>query len=277
MTTNITVDVPECQPGALVDISVDLTAPQQVGMQLSTWRFRDNQGELWGEPLFTRIKVIASATPLTDLSDEELSAAIHGTSDLLYIDDITIDDNSRLVAGRPFVKTWRVKNTGTTAWSDGFTLRHNKGTPMTDATSVPLSACAPGQQVDVSLDLCTPLTPGKYYTEWLAHDPQGNPFGQILWMPIFSVSASGTAPLGTAQPTRPAHQVPTKARHYSQRDPQWRKERLGAAGSKQTIGSWGCLVACFAMVASALDHDITPKNLNVEMLQKGGFVNVNQT
>ncbi|MCD4685119.1 MAG: C39 family peptidase [Anaerolineae bacterium] len=283
MTTNVTVPVPDCQPGQKAEISVILTAPDNLGLHLSTWRFRDGTGELWGDPLYTRIKVVPAAVqptpqPVAPPTDQPVPVpAVPAQSDLLYIDDVTIEDNAKLAAGSRFVKTWRVKNTGTTSWGDDFTLRHNDGTAMTVQTSVPLPACAPGQEVEVSLELRTPATPGKYYTEWLAHDPQGEPFGEILWMPIFSVTPSGLIPTQPTKPTQPTVTINTKAPHFSQRDPQWRRERLGHPGSGETIGSWGCQITCFAMLAGALGHQITPPNLNSSMIRQGGFVNVNNT
>lgn len=281
MTTNVTVRVPDCQPGQKVEISVILTAPDNLGLHLSTWRFRDGKGELWGDPLFTRIKVVPAAVqpapePVAPPAEEPVPAA-PAKSDLLYIADVTIEDNAKLAAGSRFVKTWRVKNTGATTWGEGFTLRHNDGTAMTEQLSAPLPACAPGQEVDVSLELRTPATPGKYYTEWLAYDPQGKPFGEILWMPIFSVLPSGLVPPPSPTPPQPTVMINTKALHFSQRDPQWRRERLGLPGSTETIESWGCQMTCFAMLASALGHQITPSRLNASMIQQGGFVNTNQT
>ena len=46
---------------------------------------------------------------------------------------------------------------------------------------------------------------------------------------------------------------------------------LGHPGSPVTIGSWGCLLTCFAMTAGALGHQITPFELNRQMIRKGGF------
>lgn len=59
---------------------------------------------------------------------------------------------------------------------------------------------------------------------------------------------------------------------YSQNDSQWRIKTLG---SKGTIGDYGCLVTCIAMVCTYFGHEETPSTLNDKLKNNGGFANGN--
>jgi hypothetical protein len=54
----------------------------------------------------------------------------------------------------------------------------------------------------------------------------------------------------------------------SQNDPAWKSKRLGFDNSN-TIGKWGCLVTCLAMVANRYGYDETPLSLNDKLKALG--------
>lgn len=236
--------LPLTLPGAKAVIAIDFTTPDRPGSYFSDWRFRDPDGHLFGDIVFTRITAVPPA-PV-------------GISNSRFVADVSIPDDSVIAAGAPITKTWRVKNTGTRAWGPGFTLRFTGGTAMTAVTTQPLPATQPGQEVDISLDLAAPAVAGSYYGDWRMFDDQGEPFGQTVFLRIIVPAAAGssiTAPI-------------------SQRDPLWADKRLGHAGSPKTIGEWGCLLTCFAMTANALGQSTNPSQLNDAMITRGGFLNL---
>lgn len=59
---------------------------------------------------------------------------------------------------------------------------------------------------------------------------------------------------------------------YSQNDPQWKNKTLGSQG---TIGQYGCLIACAAMMCAYFGHDETPISLNDFLQNNGGYINGN--
>ncbi len=99
-----------------------------------------------------------------------------------YIADLTVPDDMQITAGSTFIKTWRVKNTGDVAWDNNFTLRFEKGVAMTPKTTQPLPACAPGEEVDISLSLTAPTEQGTHFGDWWFYDAAGNRFGQIIYL-----------------------------------------------------------------------------------------------
>lgn len=65
--------------------------------------------------------------------------------------------------------------------------------------------------------------------------------------------------------------LPSDVPLYSQRDPYWSDEKLGFGTS--TIGQYGCLVTAVAMgLTKALDHTITPLDVNDRMKAANGFI-----
>jgi hypothetical protein len=54
----------------------------------------------------------------------------------------------------------------------------------------------------------------------------------------------------------------------SQNDPAWKSKRLGFDNSN-TIGKWGCLLTCLAMVANRYGYDETPLSLNDKLKALG--------
>jgi hypothetical protein len=113
-----------------------------------------------------------------------------GTSNARFVMDVTIPDNSEIVANAPFRKTWRVENNGSTTWGLGYHLVHVAGEAMTAQLSQPLPAAAPGEQVDISLDLSAPSAPGNYFGDWRLQDDKGNLFGDIVFLKIVVLPAA---------------------------------------------------------------------------------------
>jgi hypothetical protein len=163
-----TIALPPARPGDEVTVSVTLTAPEEPGSHKSTWKGRDPQGKFFEFDLFVLIEVEDVDQP-TQLVDE-----------IMYVSDVTIPDGKEMQPGEKFIKTWRVKNTGTTTWSRGYTLVHFKDEKMNGPDNVSLPPAKPGESVDVSVSLTAPSTTGMHHSTWKARNPQGKPFDYYL-------------------------------------------------------------------------------------------------
>ncbi|HLF72907.1 MAG TPA: NBR1-Ig-like domain-containing protein [Anaerolineales bacterium] len=100
----------------------------------------------------------ASATPACDQAQ--------------FIRDVTIPDGTTYAPGTSFTKTWRLKNTGTCVWS-GYSLVFDSGDSMNGASPTPIGAVNPGQEVDISITLTAPATPGSYRGYWRIRNASG--------------------------------------------------------------------------------------------------------
>jgi hypothetical protein len=86
-----------------------------------------------------------------------------------FVKDVTIADNSLVAAGARFVKTWRIRNDGSCTWGpDGFALVFTGGDHLGGPDQVPIStSVAPGQTIDVSVNLVAPNQSGTYTSDWM--------------------------------------------------------------------------------------------------------------
>ena len=97
---------------------------------------------------------------------------------LHFIDDVTIPDETVMAPGQTFRKVWRIQNSGSCTWSAGYQLVYTGGDPMGNnyVANLP-KAVAPGEIVDVSVDLKAPGAYGSYQSFWKLRSPAGNIFG----------------------------------------------------------------------------------------------------
>lgn len=114
----------------------------------------------------------------------------------------TIVDGTEFNVSQTFTKTWRLKNTGTCAWNTNYKLVFYSGERMSGLTSKNLSqAVAPGEQIDVSVDLKAPDTAGTYKGIWRIQDDKGEVFVWNIWVEIKAKAVLGPPPVAKADLT----------------------------------------------------------------------------
>lgn len=116
-----------------------------------------------------------SATPLNNkakaMAPECKNAAV-------FVDDVNIPDNTSLKAGSRFIKTWRLKNTGTCTWNRNYQLVFVNGDALGGLISMPLNQeVKPGQTVDISIPFTCPMDEGSFQSNWMIKDEFGGVFG----------------------------------------------------------------------------------------------------
>lgn len=90
-----------------------------------------------------------------------------------FVKDMTIPDGTQMQPNRAFTKTWRYRNSGNVPWGQGVKLVFVDGTiagfrsnKMGGPDYANVRNVAPGDPVDVSVDLIAPATPGRYRSYW---------------------------------------------------------------------------------------------------------------
>jgi hypothetical protein len=143
----------------------------------------------------------ATAPPPTSVPD--VTAESGCTLNASYVEDVTIPDESVLQPGIGFIKTWRIRNSGTCDWMDGFELVFASGDQMGASSSVPAPATAAGAMADVSVPMTAPAAPGTYKSNWRMRSDEGQAFGSTVWALIVVPSPATDTPeaTGTTQPT----------------------------------------------------------------------------
>lgn len=96
-----------------------------------------------------------------------------------FIADVTIPDGTPVNQGEPFVKTWRLQNTGSCAWDSRYSFVKVDGDLrsgfLEDTISMPPTA--PGATVDVSIVLAALISLPEQRAVFQIRDPNGFFFG----------------------------------------------------------------------------------------------------
>ena len=97
----------------------------------------------------------------------------------------TIPDDSEFDAGAGFTKSWRFKNTGTCTWNTNYKLVFKSGDQMGAPASKALSGdVAPGESVDIGIDMTAPASAGTYQGYWKLVDDNGENLINNIWVKI---------------------------------------------------------------------------------------------
>lgn len=125
---------------------------------------------------------IASPTPVPSPTETPLSGNGPGGCVLKeeFVADVTIPDNTVQAPGSAFIKTWRVKNTGTCTWDASYQLIFAEGNQMGGPASVNLATSAPNATLDMSVNLIAPTAPGNYTGRWRLRASNGVIFGGVI-------------------------------------------------------------------------------------------------
>jgi hypothetical protein len=95
-----------------------------------------------------------------------------------FVSDVTVPDGTTYTAGSKFTKTWRLKNIGTCTWTTSYSLVFIDGNSMGAPASLNLPGnVAPGQTIDISIDLTAPATDGSYRGNFKLRNAAGVVFG----------------------------------------------------------------------------------------------------
>ena len=88
--------------------------------------------------------------------------------------DVNIPDNTQMTAGQSFVKTWKIKNSGTCTWGTGYTIIYAGYSTQMSGQPQPLPLpVTPGQEIQISVNFVAPAQPGSYVSAWTL-DSGGN-------------------------------------------------------------------------------------------------------
>jgi Ig-like domain-containing protein len=87
-----------------------------------------------------------------------------------FVVDVTIPDNTIVVPNTAFTKTWRLKNTGSCTWDSSYSVSYISGTTVSQQPGYWIvqqgQTVAPGQMVDVSVGMTSPVEDGNYQSYW---------------------------------------------------------------------------------------------------------------
>ncbi|MBE0669729.1 MAG: hypothetical protein IH588_04000 [Anaerolineales bacterium] len=195
-----------------VNLNLSSLAGQDVKFILVSSAYGSPAGDrsLWVNPIISRPgggtpPPTVTGTPPTPTPTKSITPIPNACDRAQFIADVTVPDGTSLAPGIGFTKTWRLKNIGTCTWTN-YSLIFDSGEKMggPDSATIPTSV-APGQTVDITVQLTTPTTGGTYRGYWKLKNNSGVPFGigsggtKSFWVEI-KVAGTGINP-GTATKT----------------------------------------------------------------------------
>ena len=123
----------------------------------------------------------------------------------VFVTDVTVPDGTEFEPGEDFKKTWRLKNDGTCTWSTSYALVFADGSAMNGPVSIPMPEnVAPGETIDLSVNLTAPSKPDTYHGNWRLRNASGAVFGTgskgdkpfyveiVVDSPVFAVVSATT-------------------------------------------------------------------------------------
>lgn len=133
------------------------------------------------------------------------------TDSASFVADLTIPDNTKIDQGKTFVKTWRIRNAGTCAWNEKYSLVFVNGDQMNSIASIPFKVTPPGAALDISVDLVAPSADGAYTGNYELQNDSGQSIlidnTRLIWVKI-TVASNNTQPPNPASGTPPGNQAP---------------------------------------------------------------------
>jgi hypothetical protein len=105
-------------------------------------------------------------------------------SNLLFLEDITIPDGSQVNPQESLDKRWLVRNSGSCNWDHRFSLRLIAGPDLGANPEFSLFPARSGTEAEIQVIFTAPNEPGAYRSAWQAVDPDGDLFGDPIFIEV---------------------------------------------------------------------------------------------
>jgi hypothetical protein len=125
-----------------------------------------------------------SPPPLPTATQPRLTVTPECTDNLTYLEDVTIPDGTVVEAGAVLDKRWLVSNSGTCNWDQDYQLTLLSGPELGAGTSQSLFPARSGTETEIAISFTAPAEPGTYQSAWQAINPDGEPFGDLVFIEV---------------------------------------------------------------------------------------------
>lgn len=143
--------------------------------------------EITGTPQFYKPAPPVAETPTPMANPEDISRPLATPvciDNLTFIADATIPDGTEVQPNSTLDKRWEVKNSGNCNWDERYRLRLIAGPGMEADQEQALFPARSGTQVLIQIVFQAPGEPGTYRSAWQAYNPDGQPFGDPIFIDI---------------------------------------------------------------------------------------------
>jgi hypothetical protein len=133
----------------------------------------------------------SAPTPIPEPSPVSTSVSTACENNSKFVADVTVPDGTPIAPGQEFNKIWRIQNTGTCLWGEGYTFAFVGDELMGALREIVVPATAPGATADLLVPMKAPETPGTHKGLWRLRAPDGAFFGEEVDV-IINVLAPAT-------------------------------------------------------------------------------------
>jgi hypothetical protein len=133
------------------------------------------------------LPVEASATPSPTVPAVETpqpEATQACTDNLTFLEDLSLPDGTVVKPGESLDKRWLVQNSGTCNWDERYRLKFNSGAELGAEIDQALYPARGGTQANLRIIFTAPTNAGSYQSAWQAYNPQGQAFGDIIYLQV---------------------------------------------------------------------------------------------
>ena len=141
------------------------------------------------QPIETSVPAATNTVPATVPPVAQVTNALGTTvalcDSLSFVEDVNVPDDTSMSPGQDFVKTWKVKNSGSCPWGAGYKLVYAGYADDMSGQFQPLTGVVqPGQEVEVSVQFKAPDAADQYLSAWQMSNPSGVTFPEIIFVKI---------------------------------------------------------------------------------------------
>lgn len=137
-------------------------------------------------PFYRPPTLLPSATPSPEatLPPAQPTQPADCKDGLKFLADLTIDDGTLVKPGSLLDKRWQVENSGSCNWDERYRLRLIAGDDLGAEKSQALYPARSSSQAVIRIEFVAPAEPGPYRSAWQATNPQGELFGDPIYIDI---------------------------------------------------------------------------------------------
>ena len=135
---------------------------------------------------FRPATLVPSAAPTKEKTQQPSGSKSNPdcSDQLTYISDVTIPDDTIVSPASTMDKRWEVENSGTCNWDSGYKIKLVAGPDMGTTTEQELFPARSGSRATIRIQFTAPTDPGKYRSAWQAFNPQGQAFGDPIYIEV---------------------------------------------------------------------------------------------
>jgi hypothetical protein len=180
-------------PGGNSAEQVQTQAAETVNAQLTQNALLSPSSTNTPLPTATLAATNTSAVTNTPAATSASGGGATGGCDVMaFVSDVTVPDGEEFAPSETFVKTWRLRNSGSCTWSTSYSVVFISGNAMGGTATQALSASiVPGSTLDISVNMTAPATAGDYTGYWALRNTTGQNFGSF-YVQIEVTGSGGT-------------------------------------------------------------------------------------